>query len=126
MKFYFSRLFIYCVPLLLSSCNCNNGNDEPAGGPCAYETKIYPATLILVKRKDRFTADLIFKVTDKNGTLYRDSVSWYKENNNWINVPDILENEITVGKNYKYIIEEIKTGSCTPRIEKLILEKFDK
>jgi len=122
------KKFILFIPVFVFMlfAGCNSQTKETADAPCTYTTKTYPATLVLIKRKDRFTADLIFRVTDNNGSIYRDSVSWFIENKSWIQVPDILEKEITIGNNYKYLIEEIKTGNCNPKNEKLTLEKFDK
>jgi len=118
------KLVLSCFFFVILFPSCNSQPEKTVGGPCTYETKIFPATLTVIKRKDWFTADLIFRITDNNGALYRDSVSWYIENKAWVNVPDILEKEIIVGNNYKYIVEEIKTGTCTPKIEKLTLEKY--
>ena len=125
MKYYSLRSHIYFLTLLFYSCNSNNGKDEPAGGPCTYETKFYPATIIAIEKIDNLNADIIFKIEDEVGQTYRDSVSWYMEKQSWISFSQIEKDSITVGKKYNYHLDRIKTGSCNPNMEMLTLEKFE-
>lgn len=65
-------IYIIAFFLFLFSCNSN----EPDGGPCTYDKKIYPATVIGIVKKDSLVADIIFRVNDLSGNIYRDSVLW--------------------------------------------------
>ena len=105
----------------LFSCNCNNTID---GGSCTYETKIYSALVINIEKKDSLHADILFKIEDKTGNLYRDSVSWYMEKKEYALLSMIKKDSVEVGNKYQYIIMEIKTGHCTPKIEILKLDKY--
>ena len=105
----------------LFSCKCNHTID---GGSCTYDTKIYPAMVINIETKDSLNADILFKIEDKTGNLYRDSVSWNMEKKEYALLSMIKKDSVEVGDTYQYIIMEIKTGHCTPKIEILKLEKY--
>jgi len=119
----FKIVIVSSFILMLISCT-NSENAEPEGGPCTYETKIYPATVIAIDNMDSTYADILFSINDEAGRLYRDSVSWYMETKGWLELAQIKKDSIVVGKKYKYFVDKIKTGSCNPHIEKLLLEKF--
>jgi len=119
-KFY----FFYYILLAVTAHACNDDSAEPTGGPCSYTTKIYTATVIDIEKKDSTHADIFFRINDEAGNLYRDSVSWFIENNNWLEISQVEKDSILTGKKYKYQVDKIKTGSCDPDIEKLTLEKF--
>ena len=68
------------ITILILSCN-NSGN-EPDGGPCTYDKKKYPATVIGIEIKYSLSAEIIFRVNDLNGNIYRDSVLWNMEKRN--------------------------------------------
>ena len=117
-----SIFFIYTIALFpfLLSCNSN----EPDGGPCTYDNKVYPATVISIEKKDSLYAELLFRIEDESGKLYRDSVSWFMENKHWLKISDLKKDSITPGKKYKYRIDLLKSGSCNPNLERLTLEKY--
>lgn len=119
---YFYLLVVF-ITLLFTGYNCNS-HEEPEGGPCTYETKIYPATIIAVEKTDSLHAELLFRIEDEYGKIYRDSVSWYMENKNRLKISDLKKDSVIPGKKYKYMIDLIKTGSCNPHIERLTLEKY--
>lgn len=112
--------------MLFLSCSDNKEKEEPDGGPCSYETKIYPATVIKIEIGDSLYIDILFRVDDEFGNLYKDSVSWYMENKNWLSISEINKDSISLGKKYQFLIDEIKTGACNPFIEKLTLLKYEK
>lgn len=116
------KQFCFVIIVVLLSCN-NNGQTE--GGPCTYDTKIYPATVIGIEKKDSLYADIIFRINDDTGNIYRDSVLWSIESNRLIEMILIEKDSIAVGKKYQYRIDNIKTGTCNPNIERLKLEKFE-
>jgi hypothetical protein len=118
-NWFLSGLFI--ITGLLA---CADAKKKPSGGgPCTYEITVYPATVIHIKTEG--TTDILFRVEDLNGALYRDSVSWFKEKNSSLEKELIEWDSIRVGKKYKYEIMKITTGSCDPKIEMLTLEEFD-
>jgi len=116
------NIFLICIITLfpfLFSCNSN----EPDGGPCTYDKKIYPATVIGIEKKDSLNADIIFRVNDLNGNIYRDSVSWFREKKEWMPLTKIKNDTIAIGKIYTYEVWRIITGHCNPNIELLKLEE---
>lgn len=119
------KVILFALYILLLGACTNNEKEEPEGGPCTYETKIYPATVIAIENIDSIHADILFRITDEEGQLYRDSVSWYMENKSPIELARIEKESVTVGKKFKYTVCQIKTGSCNPHIESLLLEKFE-
>ena len=120
-KFY-NSLALFSV--IIISCS-DNRNNNVAGGPCTYEKKFYPATVIKIEKKDSLNADIIFKIEDGAGNVYRDSVSWYMENKGLASIVQIEKDSIAIGKKYTYEVWKIITGHCNPDIERLALEKFD-
>lgn len=124
MKTKSNYLFCCFIAAVLIACNSNKEKEEPTGGPCSYETKIYPATVIKIEKKDSLKADIIFRIDDNTGRLYRDSVSWYMEKREWILLSMIEKDRIGVGRKYQYEVQRIISGSCNPAIETLKLEKY--
>jgi len=124
------KLFVQASYLLLfiiltfNVVSCNNDKGEPAGGPCTYDKKYYPATVIDIDKKDSLNADIIFRVSDLNGNIYRDSVSWYIEKKEWTLFSKIEKDSILVGKKYMYEVWEMTDGACNPHVEILKLEAF--
>ena len=108
---------IYIIALFpfLFSCNSN----EPDGGPCTYDKKIYPATVIGIVKKDSLVADIIFRVNDLSGNIYRDSVLWSMEKKEMMPFAMIEKDSIAVGKKYTYDVWKIIDGHCNPKIETL-------
>lgn len=117
------RIFSFVLALLLF-LSCNNNREQPAGGPCSYETRTWMATVIKIDPIDSLQNDVVFNIRNENGELVRDSVSLYMENKTWLTAAELVKDSVQVGKKFKYFIDEIKTGSCNPRIEKLTLEKY--
>jgi hypothetical protein len=119
-----------CLLLLLTAVACNNnsenrGEDGPEdGGPCRYETVHLPATLLAVIKKDSTGADLLFRVQDKTGRLYRDSVSWYMQEQELVPLSRLEKDSIVVGKQYRYQVQKLVSGSCKGRLEQLLLQEY--
>jgi hypothetical protein len=121
MKQFF-YLLVICVTL---SCN-NRKKETPDGGPCSYEDKIYPAKLIkLDPSPDSSEYDAWFEINRLNDAPadYRDTVH-YSPHNYRIPGEEVKKDSIAVGKVYKFISSTLKTGSCNPHVENVILERY--
>ncbi len=111
--------FFFHVSITIFITSCSNIGEEPDGGPCTYDKKIYPATVIGIIKKDSLVADIIFRVNDLNGNIYRDSILWSMEKKELMPLAMIEKDSIAVGKKYTYDIWKILTGHCNPKIETL-------
>jgi hypothetical protein len=121
MKMNFLYFISFVVPVVLRACN---GWDEPDGGPCSYDKKKYPATVIGIEKKDSLNAEVYFRVNDLSGNVYRDSVSWSMEKKEWMALAKIEKDSISIGKKYTYQVWKILTGHCNPDIKLLELEEY--
>jgi hypothetical protein len=119
-KVYLQLLSVLFFSGIVYACNYNK--KQPSGGPCKYETIIYPAAVIAVDTGN--SPDVIFRVKDLSGVVYRDSVSWFKEKAISLTREKIIQESIRMGNRYKYEIMKITSGSCDPQIETLKLEKY--
>ncbi len=99
--------------------SCSNSGEEPDGGPCTYDKKIYPATVIGIIKKDSLVADIIFRVNDLSENIYRDSVLLSMEKKEMMPFAMIEKDSIAVGKKYTYDVWKIIDGHCNPKIETL-------
>ena len=77
-----------------------------------------------IEQKDSLQADILFRIEDETGKLYRDSVSWNMEKKEYAQLSTIKEDSIRVGNKSRYVVKQITTGHCTPKIEILLLEKY--
>lgn len=118
------KYVLYYILLLSLLAGCRENKETPDGGPCTYETKTWMATVVKIETGDSLHHDVIFIVKNENGELVRDSVSWYMENKTWLTKTDLAKDSVTIGRKFKYLVDEIKTGACNPLIEKLTLEKY--
>lgn len=104
----------------LFACNSNNID----GGACTYIDKNYPAVVVKIEKKDSLQADIYFRIEDETGKPYRDSVSWSMEKKEYALLSTIKKDSIEIGKKYRYVVKQITSGHCTPKIEILLLEKY--
>lgn len=125
MKTIYCVIFIFCIglPLIAAIISCNQNID---GGSCTYNTILLPAEVIAIipLPYDSTRSDILFKITDSTGNIYRDSVSWSMKTKGYLNNTQIIKDSITIGKKYTYTISKILTGHCDPDIEILELKKF--
>lgn len=123
------KRFLYLLTLSALISSCNNGKKEkeiPDGGPCSYEEKIFPAKLIrLDATPDSSVYDAWFEVNKLNDAAadHKDTVH-YSPDNSRIPVEQIKKDSIAVGNLYKYVVSTIKSGTCNPHIERIILERY--
>ena len=114
--------YLFISLLTCSLCSCNRtAHENPAGGPCTYETHVYPIKVIQIVKKDNLHSDLLFE-RNREGII--DTVSYYQSVHEWIKQEDLIKSGIETGKVFKWKEEKILTGSCTPNIETLLLEKY--
>ncbi len=110
------------VMLLLA---CNNTSNNADGGPCAYKEDIHPARLIKLETNDSLVYDALFEIeAGLQSTDKKDTVSFNRLNNRYIEKAQIEKDSIAEGKIYKYIIQTITSGSCDPDIRIILLEKY--
>jgi hypothetical protein len=116
--------------LLIFTCACkdkkNGGNnipghggETPVGGPCAYKENFYTATILSLKKIDDRGFDLQIKLTPESGTsLSLPDTIWYSmfERNGYLSDQQIKTDSIYKGKNCRYYVNTIVSGSCNPRI----------
>ncbi len=114
----------YFTIIILAALPACNGINYVDGGTCKYENKIYPAVVIKIDKKDSLNADILFRINDETGNLYRDSVSWNMEKKEYALLSMIKKDSIRMGNRYRYVVKQITEGSCVPKIEILILEKY--
>jgi hypothetical protein len=122
VKINLRYIISFLVPVILVACN---SWDEPDGGPCTYDKKKFPATVIGIEKKDSLNAEVYFRVNDLSGNVYRDSVAWSREKKEWMLLSKIEKDSIAVGKKYTYEVWKIISGHCNPDIELLKLEECE-
>lgn len=110
--------------LIMFLCACNNGGPVD-GGPCSYKETIHPAKLIYLETHDstRYNAWLELeagiKSMDKKDTVYSERL-----NGGPLYAEQIKKDSITVGISYKFVVKNIISGSCTPRVDMVRFEKY--
>ena len=116
------RLLSVCA---LSLIACNNGSTIVDGGPCNYKDTSYPAKLIYLETHDsvRYNAWLELEAginsSDKTDTVYSERL-----NGGPLYAEQITKDSIEVGKTYTFVVKQILSGSCTPRVTMVKFQKF--
>ena len=114
--------------LLLSSAllyvSCNNGGPVD-GGPCSYKDSSYPAKLIYLETQDsvRYNAWLELEA-GINSSGKKDTVYSERLNGGPLYAEQITKDSIEVGKTYTFVVKQILSGSCTPRVTMVKFQKF--
>lgn len=104
---------------------CNNGDKVVAGGPCSYKETIHPAKLIKLETTDSTWYNVWLELEagiqskDKMDTLYSRQL-----NGSLLHIDQIKKDSIAVGNTYKFVVQDIISGSCTPRVTMFRFEKF--
>lgn len=111
------------ITLLQLACNNKTGNVN--GGPCTYKEDTHPAKLIRLETSDSLTYNGLFEIeAGLQSADKKDTVSFDRLNNRYIEKTQIEKDSIAEGKVYKYIIQTITSGSCDPDIRTIRLEKY--
>lgn len=110
-------LFAGLLLLTLNACDF-----KTEGGPCTYETTLYPATLLEKVDINMLYYDALFEV-EIDGK--RDTLSFAKKNNgNNIAVDEIPRDSLVTGNRYQYEVMRIRTGTCNPVVDQIRLKPF--
>lgn len=111
------------IMLLQLACNNTTGNVD--GGPCTYKEGTHPARLIKLETNDSLVYDALFEIeAGLQSAGKKDTVSFNRLNNRYIEKTQIENDSIAEGKVYKYIIQTITSGSCNPDVRIIRLEKY--
>jgi hypothetical protein len=120
-----SFLYLLIIAALINSCS--NGKKEkeiPAGGPCSYDEKIYPAKLVkLDASADSSIFNGWFEIDNTSGNG-KEIISYLRLTNRSITKDQRQKDSMAVGNVYKYVVRTIKSGSCNPKTETIWLEKY--
>jgi hypothetical protein len=111
------------LTLFISSLfiKCHEINDPIQGGPCTYEITKTPATVIAIQPHDSLYSEILFLVP--NGE-FSDTLYYTRNFPGFASKADIEKYDLHVGKDFTYEEHQIKTGSCTPHMFFLKLEKY--
>lgn len=113
------------VFFLLSGCRYCTPKQIPDGGPCSYKTDIYPATVIDVYETDTNMFDVLMTINTPN-TNGNDTIFYSSAYGRHMDSTEIKNLDVKIGSAFKYEIKQIESGSCSPYLETLIMEKFGK
>lgn len=109
---------------LLSSCKyCKS--QQVDGGPCSYNTVFYPAKVIEILKLDSNMFEILMTINTPN-TNGNDTISYANAYGRYMNSTEIDTMDVKIGTTFKYKIMTIETGSCSPYLEQLVIEKFEK
>lgn len=115
-------LLVYIAVFIFSSCN---DDDNESGEPCTYDEKILPATLVRLEKIDSLRFDAVFTIEYPAIKEGQDSIRYSILNNGYyINAGEVIFDSLAVGKKYQYITQTIKSGSCNPNIDMLLLKPY--
>ncbi|MFM9943670.1 MAG: hypothetical protein ACKVQB_00410 [Bacteroidia bacterium] len=113
---------LFLLTTLISSCKYCQGQVD--GGPCSYETKLFPAEVIDIFKIDSTYSEVYFLI--KNYRLTdEDIITYSSEFSGYINTDTLQKKEIKIGSLFTYEIKDILTGHCSPHLERLLLIKYE-
>ena len=94
---------------------------QMVGGPCAYDTKTYPATIMQIDTlgDNYYNFHLIADLGEYSDTLAYDIESW-----RYLELEENLRTNLHIGAVITYEVKEILSGSCNPYITVVSLEPY--
>jgi len=114
---------VFLTMVAISFASCNQGKGKADGGPCTYDRKVLPATLLQLQEINKNEYDAVLLVKRNEGAA--DTVYYSGMNNHhYIDREKIPRDSLVVGLDYQYIRQKIITGHCNPDVDLLILEPF--
>ena len=111
---------------LLMACKQCGRNEEPDGGPCSYNEYRIPARIIAFEMLDSNAFDITMKL-DSNEFIAEpyDTLNIYMEMSRFLSKQEVDSLGLKKGKALTYQLLRIKTGSCNPEINTLLLETME-
>ncbi len=118
----YKRLIRFITSSLLIACNSNENVD---GGPCTYDDRILPARLVSFDTINAMSFDALFIIEDSSSMQWRDTIRYSAlTHHHYLSAEDIAKDSLVTGNTYQYINRTIKTGSCNPKIDMLLLKLY--
>lgn len=121
-SFFLNHKFIQFVlglwVCLFSQCQ-HFGKQVVDGGPCSYNTKIYPAKIVGFTTNDSIHWDLVFE--RKRGLLI-DSFTYSFVSKNYFLKEEL--SKFNIGNTYQWKEMNIIDGHCTPMVSTLIMQPY--
>ncbi|MBK8611011.1 MAG: hypothetical protein IPL84_13995 [Chitinophagaceae bacterium] len=110
------------VSLLILTGSLQACNFAVDGGPCTYETTIYPATLVELVEINSASYELLFEVvvSEKKDTLRYSAIN----NGNYLFYADLPKDSLLMGKQYQYQVQRIQKGTCAPMVDIIKLSAY--
>lgn len=97
--------------------------EEPiAGGPCTYKDRVYPAKVLKIEGQNDQTLDVSFEV--KLDAKTKKTITYSSVMNSYITPDEVMKKGILLDSTYKYVQSEIVTGTCNPKVNKFVFEKY--
>jgi hypothetical protein len=119
------KKILFAIIIPSSLITCNNDDNNMAGGACTYDEKILPALLITLEKIDSIHYDAIFIMGSNRSMEGNDTIRYsHFERGRYLTSDEIMMDSITIGRKYQYIIQKIKTGSCNPNVDMLVLKPY--
>lgn len=132
----FMRVYTILLLLVLAiACNTKKKEEEKpvlppepqkeepiAGGPCTYKDNIYPAKVLKIAGQNDQTLDVSFEV--KFDAKTKKTITYSSVMNRYISPDEVMKSGILLDSTYKYIQSEIVTGTCNPKVNKFVFEKY--
>jgi hypothetical protein len=133
MRLVWMATFFFCF----ISCQNKNGNkpttptdtvvvkeekpkEHMVGGPCNYRTDTLPVRLIKLEPSGN-EYDAWF-VVQQCRNCDGDTISYYLTNKQYIAAAE--KEQLTIGKNYQLLDQQIINGTCTPHIQQIQLVEY--
>ena len=132
----FMRVYTILLLLILAiACNTRKKEEEKpvlppepqkeepiAGGPCTYKDNIYPAKVLKIEGQNDQTLDIVFEVTLSGKK--KQTITYSGTMNSYISPDEVMKSGILLDSTYKYVQSEIVTGTCNPKVNKFVFEKY--
>lgn len=114
----FRSLVFVLLVCLLSQCHYF-GKKVVDGGPCSYNTKIYPAKIIGFTTYDSIHWDLVF---ERKRAHLIDSFTYSYATKNYFLKEEL--SKFNIGNTYQWKEMNIIDGHCTPLVTTLIMQPY--
>lgn len=111
--------YILFLVTLLPVASLAQGERE--GGPCSYETTLYPAPIILIYPINETSSEVVVTTTLYGQT---DTLHFSQEGHEYFSNTELTEKNYKVGDTLTYKIMEITDGHCSPYIKVLTKERY--